>query len=59
MIDRQNGKVLIECDSCDKVFEGERGEDFKDVWSRAKQDGWKTRQIGNDWIHGCARCGVK
>lgn len=28
MIDRQGGKVLIECDSCDEVCEGEPDEEF-------------------------------
>jgi len=58
MIDRQHGRVLIECDSCDEVFEGERGEEFKDVWNSAKRDGWTTRQIAGEWLHGCPKCGV-
>lgn len=58
MIDRQGGKICIECDSCSEVFESERGEEFKDVWSRAKADGWKTKPVGADWVHGCAKCGV-
>lgn len=42
MIDRQHGKILIECDSCPEVFEGDPGEEFADVWSTAK-----TRCVSN------------
>lgn len=57
MIDRQHGKVLIECDTCDEVFEGESG-DFDAVWAAAKAAGWKTRKIGSEWVHGCPKHGV-
>lgn len=58
MIDRQNGKILIECDSCDEVFDGDPGEEFADVWSRAKRDGWRTKKVVDEWLHGCPKCGV-
>jgi uncharacterized C2H2 Zn-finger protein len=58
MIDRQGGKVLIECDSCDEVFEGEPGDEFSLVWSSAKRDGWATRKIAGEWLHGCPKCGA-
>jgi hypothetical protein len=58
MIDRQGSKVLIECDSCDEVFSGDEDAEFKDVWAAAKRDGWRTRKVGNDWVHGCPKCGV-
>ena len=57
-IDRQYDRVIFECDSCDETFEGEPREEFKEAWSRARNDGWKCRQIGNDWVRGCPRCGV-
>lgn len=57
MIDRQHGKIQIECDSCDAVFEGDSGE-WNEVWPAAKRDGWRTRKIGSDWVHGCPKCGV-
>jgi len=28
MIDRQHGKIVIECDSCNETFEGDPGEEF-------------------------------
>lgn len=56
MIDRQGGRLVIECDSCDETFEGERGAEFEVVWPAAKSDGWIARQIGHDWVHACPRC---
>lgn len=58
MIDRQGLKVLIECDSCEEVFEGEDREEFTDVWANAKRDGWRTKKIADEWVHSCPRCGV-
>lgn len=58
MIDRQGGKILIECDSCNEVFDGETGEEFAAVWSRAKRDGWRTKKVADEWLHGCPKCGV-
>lgn len=58
MIDRQHNKILIECDSCDEVFEGKDSEEWAAVWTAAKRDGWRTRKVGDEWVHGCARCGV-
>lgn len=58
MIDHQHGKILVECDSCDEVISSEEGEEWPDFWRRAKRDGWRTRQIDNEWLHGCPRHGV-
>lgn len=58
MIDRQHDKILIECDSCPEVFEGEKGEEFATVWSAAKREGCRTKKIANEWLHGCGKCGV-
>lgn len=58
MIDRQGRKVLIECDSCNEVFTGDEGDEFTEVWTAAKRDGWRTRQIAGTWLHGCPTCGV-
>lgn len=54
MIDRQHGKVLIECDSCPEVIESQ----WDDFWPQCKRDGWSSRKIANEWLHGCPRCGV-
>lgn len=58
MIDRQHGKIVIECDSCKETFAGEKGEEFDVVWAAAKRDGWTVRKIAKEWLHGCAKCGV-
>jgi hypothetical protein len=53
--------VAVECDSCDEVYEGERGETWDEVWPRAKREGWKAKKIGRgneDWVHGCPKHGV-
>jgi len=57
MIDRQGGKILFECDSCDDVFEGGEDEEFASAWARAKGEGWKAMKIADEWLHGCPRCG--
>ena len=57
MIDHQKGAILIECDSCAEVFDGESAE-WADVWNAAKREGWRTRKIANEWLHGCPKCGV-
>ncbi len=56
MIDRQHGKILIECDSCDTVFEG-ASDDWQEVWPAARREGWKTNLLAKEWLHGCPKCG--
>lgn len=58
MIDRQHNKILIECDSCNEVFEGHEHADWNDVWNGAKRDGWTSRKIASEWLHGCPKCGA-
>ena len=58
MIDYQKNRIFIECDLCDEIFEGEENEELNKVWSLAKRDGWKSRKIGNDYVHGCPTCKV-
>ena len=58
MIDRQGGKLIFECDSCDATEEFGDDENFSECWSRLKRDGWRTRKIGDEWVHGCPSCGV-
>lgn len=57
MIDRQYGKLIFECDSCSETFEADT-DGFAEAWAEAKRDGWKTRKIANEWLHGCQKCGV-
>lgn len=57
MIDRQHGKLIFECDSCDQVFEPETA-DFVEAWNSAKESGWRSQKIADVWLHGCPTCGV-
>lgn len=57
MIDRQHGMIFIECDACGEVFESET-DDFGLAWNAAKTQGWRTKKIGQDWIHACPTCEV-
>lgn len=57
MIDRQYGYIVFECDSCDEAFETDT-EDFAEAWAEAKREGWRSRKIANEWLHGCPTCGA-
>lgn len=54
MIDRQHGKIVIECDACDETLQGD-SDNWQEVWPAAKRDGWRTRQIGSEWVHMCPK----
>lgn len=58
MIDRQHGKIIIECDSCNETIEGDKRQEFAEFWAGARREGWKTKKIANEWVHGCPKCGV-
>lgn len=49
---------IIECDSCDAEFHGNSSEEFMTFWDRAKMNGWRTKKIAGEWLHGCPQCGV-
>jgi hypothetical protein len=55
MIDRQHGDVVFECDECGATLETEQA-DFQSAWNMAKREGWRTRKIGEDWVHKCPEC---
>lgn len=57
MIDRQHGKLIFECDSCPEMFDADT-DDFSDAWAAARREGWYSRKIANEWLHGCGKCGV-
>jgi hypothetical protein len=57
MIDRQRGKLVVECDSCDEVLHTDTG-DFEVARELMNQDGWRVRKVAGEWLHGCAKCGV-
>ena len=29
-----------------------------ETWNEAKRDGWRTRKIADEWLHGCHKCGA-
>jgi hypothetical protein len=55
-VDQQFGRLIIICDSCDEVFDSERGEALEDVWNRAMAEGWIARKPGKQWEHSCPAC---
>lgn len=57
MINRQHGKLVFECDSCSEIFEADT-DDFAEAWAEAKREGWRSRKIANEWLHGCPTCGA-
>lgn len=59
MIKREDGKVIMECDTCcDAEFVRPRDIDWSDFIAQAKADGWIIEKVGRDFVHGCARCGT-
>jgi hypothetical protein len=57
MIDRQHGKYLVECETCDEVLETGTG-DFDEAREVMRHEGWKARRRGDAWLHGCPKCGA-
>lgn len=57
MIDRQGGKIVVACDSCGEELNTETA-DFAEARAMMQREGWKVRKIVNEWLHGCADCGV-
>ncbi len=65
MIDRQNGDVVFECDTCGEVLESATS-DFNSAWNQAKRDGWRAKKLAPiglrgepEWVHECPKCGEK
>jgi hypothetical protein len=57
MIHRQKGRYVLECDTCEKLFEGNLSEEYTDFWNRAEAEGWEARQVSGQWVHVCPWCG--
>jgi hypothetical protein len=53
MIDRQHGRIVIVCNACGRTFEGD-GDEWLEVWLRAKRGGWQTRKVGKNWCQFCS-----
>jgi hypothetical protein len=52
MIDRQHGRIVIVCDACGRLLQGDSDE-WIDFWPRASRQGWRTRKIGKNWYQFC------
>jgi hypothetical protein len=55
MLDRQHGKIVFECDSCNEVLETETS-NFVEALTILKREEWDARKIGAQWIHTCPEC---
>lgn len=55
MIDRQNGDLVFECDTCGETLESGTS-DFNSAWNQAKRDGWRAKKVGTEWVHECPNC---
>lgn len=55
MMDRQRGKIVYECDTCDAVFETESSE-LDEARMMLEAEGWRTYRLGDQWCHSCEKC---
>jgi hypothetical protein len=56
MIDRQGGKLIVECDSCPAVLDTETA-DFQECRDLMVREEWRVSKIAGVWLHGCPKCG--
>ena len=57
MLDRQYGKIVFECNSCNDVLKTE-ARDFDDALLIMKGKEWKAQKIGAVWRHACDKCEI-
>lgn len=57
-VDRQHGRLVFACDTCEEQREFAPGVEFADAWHQLMADGWKADKVGSEWVHGCRTCGV-
>lgn len=59
MIDRQHGKFIVACDSCDAVLDTETG-DVGHARRRLEHEGWTVEFRGaGAFAHTCPGCGAR
>jgi hypothetical protein len=53
----RGGPIGFTCDapSCHEVFQS-MSRDFGTALAEAKEDGWRARKDGDDWVHLCREC---
>jgi len=56
-MDRQHGRYVFECDSCDEVLDVHT-KDWEEAKATMRRDGWHARLIADVWLHGCPNCGA-
>jgi predicted RNA-binding Zn-ribbon protein involved in translation (DUF1610 family) len=56
MLDRQRGNIVFECDVCGETLDSDT-RDFGEAIRALKNESWKARKIGVDWVHACPGCG--
>jgi hypothetical protein len=56
MLDRQKGRLVVECDAYGDLYEDQDADDFKAFIEGAKREGWTMQPVGNDWVHTCSGC---
>jgi hypothetical protein len=52
MIGCQHGRIVIACDACGRLSEGDSDE-WIGVWPQARREGWRVRKIGKNWYQFC------
>jgi hypothetical protein len=55
MINRQSNSIVFECDTCPETFRAGT-DDFSDAWLMAKTEDWRSKKIGQEWMHFCGKC---
>ena len=56
MIDKQYGKYILICDSCNIE---EVCEDFSEAVEFIQDNYWYSEKIGGDWINYCPHCNAE
>lgn len=50
-----HGRHHFECDSCGEVLDTDT-KDWTEALRIMREQNWRARQIGNDWVHSCFGC---
>ena len=58
MIDRQYGSYYAICDACGTALDSEYN-DFQDAVDGMRADGWKTANVGGEWVNYCPECAAR
>ncbi len=56
MINKERGGQYIECDDCGEQSNRYDSDEFRQMVSEAKDDGWQVTRTEDGWEHRCADC---